>query len=532
MIVEHRLHRLARLASTDTNKRFDRLYREIARKDFLLYAYEQIKDNDGSSTPGIDGKSRANWTLKDLEATVAALQDGTYRPQPVRRVYIPKKSGKLRPLGIPTFTDRVVQSAVTLILEALYEPIFLNCSHGFRPNRSCHTAFHTIRDTPQVRMDWVVEGDIQGCFDNISHQILLRLLQKRIRDDRFLRLIAQFLKAGYFEREMWNPTKAGTPQGGIVSPILANIYLHEMDVYIEQTYGANQALPETAKERRARFNKEHACVATKIHYRRKLLAAGKGKPSFREEVRQLIKRRKQLPCTEAPIKPRITYVRYADDFVIVLRSLPKARAQAIKEDLTRMVAENLRLVLHPEKTAITHITDGFTFLSYKFLSRKKRNGKGQPRVKMVIPYKAIRSVVEGIRDICRHRHHGEREVLTQLNGKIRGWMNYYTCVDAPGEVFSRVRSRAWWAYAHYVAGKHRTTIAQAADRWIRRSPPTSKDPKWGPKTWCHSTTAKGGKRLTFYLINRNLKRKNLHDAALATERWGWGVLMQIPAVTG
>lgn len=530
MIVEHRLHRLARLASTDTEKRFDRLYREIAREDFLLYAYEQIKDNRGSSTPGVDGKSKANWTLKDLRATVAALCEGTYHPQPVRRVYIPKKSGKLRPLGIPTFTDRVVQSAVTLILEAIYEPVFLDCSHGFRPNRSCHTAFQTIRDTPQVRMDWVVEGDVEGCFDNISHQILLRLLQKRIKDDRFLGLIARFLKTGYFEREMWNPTKAGTPQGGIVSPILANIYLHEMDVYVEQTYGANQTPPVTGKERRARSNKEYACVQTKINYRRKLLAEGRGRPNTREEIRQLLKVRKQLPCTEVPIKPRITYVRYADDFVIVLRNLPKDRAKAIKEDLTRWAAENLRLVLHPEKTAITHIKDGFTFLSYKFLARK-RNGKGQPRVKMVIPYKAIRSVVEGIRDICKHRHHGEREVLTRLNGKIRGWMNYYTCVDAPGEVFSRVRSRSWWAYAYYVAGKHRTTIAQAAGRWVRRSPPTSKDPKGGPKTWCHITTVRGGKRFTFYLINRNLKRKNLHEAARATRRWGSGAQMPIPTVT-
>ncbi|MHB9037304.1 MAG: reverse transcriptase domain-containing protein [Armatimonadota bacterium] len=211
----HRIHKLAQLAKDDPEKRFDRLLREVARPDFLIYAYEQIEDNKGSNTPGIDGKTKRHFDLQKAAELAASLRSGTYSPNPVKRVYIRKKSGKLRPLGIPTFADRVVQSAIKLILEALYEPLFLDCSHGFRPAHSCHTALLDIYDSPNVRIDWVVEGDIQGFFDNVNHQILMKLLHKRIRDDRFLRLIAKFLKVGYFEREMWNPSKKGTPQGGI-----------------------------------------------------------------------------------------------------------------------------------------------------------------------------------------------------------------------------------------------------------------------------------------------------------------------------
>ena len=171
MNVENRLSRLARLASADKSKRFDRLYRELTKTDLLMYAYEQIKNNKGSKTPGIDGLNKFNWNEEEAVKLAVQLQSGEYEPVPVRRVLIDKKNkpGQKRPLGIPTFRDRIVQCALKLLLEALYEPIFFDCSHGFRPHRACQTAAMQIMDSPRVRIDWVIEGDIKGCFDNICH---------------------------------------------------------------------------------------------------------------------------------------------------------------------------------------------------------------------------------------------------------------------------------------------------------------------------------------------------------------------------
>jgi group II intron reverse transcriptase/maturase len=516
MDVVHRIHRLARLAKTDPNKRFDRLFREITTADLLMYAYEQIKDNKGGYTPGVDGKTKANWSIREAERVADMLRDGSYTPQPVRRVYIPKKSGKVRPLGIPTFTDRVVQSAIKIILEAIYEPLFRECSHGFRPGRGCYTALHAMYNYPKVRMDWVVEGDIKGFFDNVSHQILIRLLQKRIKDDRFLKLIAKFLKAGYFERKLWNPTRVGTPQGGIVSPILANIYLHEMDRYVEETYGANQQAKQTQKERYARVNPEYQRLQGAIQRVREMLA-GKRTPDasceeLREQLIQLLAQRKHTPYVKEPIKPKITYARYADDWVIVLRNLPRAKAQEIKDDLTRWLWENLRLVLSPEKTLITHITDGFTFLGYKIVARKTDGGR-TPKVKMVIPYEAVSETVQQVRELCNRNQDSEVDVIRRINAKLIGWMHYYACASAPGHQFQRVLHETFWAYGKYLGRKHKMYLSQAAKRWICRCPPLPSNPRGGQKTWHATTTTKQGKERSAYLVCAAIPRKSLHKAA-------------------
>jgi len=515
MIVEHRLHRLTRLAQAAPDKRFDRLFREITQVDFLMYAYEQIKGNKGASTPGIDGNTKAHWSLQQAEALSHALREGTYCPSPVRRVYIPKKSGKLRPLGIPTFTDRVVQSAIKLILEALYEPIFLDCSHGFRPRRGCHTALAALYDNPKVRIDWVVEGDIQGCFDNVNHQILLRLLQRRIKDDRLLTLIAQFLKAGYFERALWNPTKAGTPQGGIVSPILANIYLHELDVYVEREMAANHTPEQSWNDTAQRVNPAWKTLEGRITYLRAMLDGRRkllGDPQdLRIELRDLIKARKTTPYLIRPIKARLTYVRYADDFVIVLRNMSKADAERIKTMLTHWVADTLGLVLSPEKTAITHITEGFTFLGYKFLAKQGETGT-QPRVKLIIPYAAAENKIALIKDICRRYGSAEIEVIRRINSILWGWMDYYTCATAPSRVFSSILSQVWSIYGAYVSRKHGCHIGAAAKRWMTRCPPSPRNPKGGQKTWMAETTH-GDVVKHEYLLCSTPPKRSLHEVA-------------------
>jgi len=516
MIVVYRLHRLVRLAKADPAKRFDRLFREVTKTDFLMFAFEQIKDNKGSSTPGVDGMTKNDWSVPQAEELARSLQNGTYVPTPVRRVYIPKKSGKLRPLGIPTFSDRVVQSALKLILEALYEPVFLDCSHGFRPRRGCHTALAAIYDNPKVRIDWVVEGDIQGCFDNVNHQILIRLLQRRIADDRLLQLIARFLSAGYFEREVWNPTKAGTPQGGILSPLLANIYPHELDKYMLSEFGANQEPPQSKQETAQRENPEWKRIQGRINYLRSMLD-GRRKSvgttdDLHAELQALLKLRKATPHLLRPIKPRIAYVRYADDFVIVLRSLPRTEAERIKAKLTEWVATNLRLVLSPEKTALTHITEGFTFLGYKFLPKKGDTGT-QPRVKLTIPYESVNAKFELIRDICRCQSHQEVEVIRRINSILWGWMSYYNCATAPSRTFHYLLSRVWSLYGSYVSRKHGCHIGAAAKRWMIRCPASPQNPMGGQKTWMAEARNHDGRPRQEYLLCFTPATRNLRDVA-------------------
>lgn len=500
----------------DPAKRFDRLFREVTKTDFLMLAFEHIKDNKGSSTPGVDGMTKNDWSFPQAEALAQSLREGTYVPTPVRRVYILKKSGKLRPLGIPTFSDRVVQSALKLILEALYEPVFLDCSHGFRPRRGCHTALAALYDNPKVRIDWVVEGDIQGCFDNVDHHILIRLLQRRIADDRLLKLIAKFLSAGYFERETWNPTKTGTPQGGILSPLLANIYLHELDQYVRSEFGANQEPHQSKQETAQRENPEWKRLQGRIRYIRAMLDGRRNQvgnaDDLRAELRALLKERKATPHLWLPIKPRITYVRYADDFVIVLRSLPKTEAEKIKAKLTAWVADNLHLVLSPEKTALTHITEGFTFLGYKFLAKKGNTGT-QPRAKLTIPYASANAKIELIRDICRCHSHPEVEVIRRINSILWGWMSYYSCATAPSRPFSYLLSQVWSLYGSYVSRKHGCSIGAAAKRWMVRCPVTPHNPKGGQKTWLAQTRNQAGQPRLEYLLCSTPAKRSLCDVA-------------------
>lgn len=197
-----------------------------------MRAYQKIHAKQGNMTPGTDGTTIDGFSRKQISQLIELLKWERYQPKPVRRTYIPKKNGKMRPLGIPAFADKLVQEVVRQILEAIYEPIFSDNSHGFRPNRSCHTALYQIKSTCRGT-NWVIEGDITGCFDHIDHEILLKILLKKIDDGRFLELIWKFLKAGYLEFNQKYNSLSGTPQGGIISPILANIYLHEFDKFME-----------------------------------------------------------------------------------------------------------------------------------------------------------------------------------------------------------------------------------------------------------------------------------------------------------
>ena len=211
------LSMLGQKAKEDNAFVFDRLYRNLFNPDFYLLAYNNIYDKEGNLTEGTDQTTIDGFNMRLVEKLIEEMKTETYRPKAVRRVYIPKKNGKLRPLGVPTFRDKLVQEVVRLILQAIYEPTFLDSSHGFRPQRSCHTALLQIKTTCKGT-NWVIEGDIKGFFDNISFEKLLEILSRKIGDGRFLNLINLFLKAGYMENKRIFHPLTGTPQGGVVTP--------------------------------------------------------------------------------------------------------------------------------------------------------------------------------------------------------------------------------------------------------------------------------------------------------------------------
>ena len=222
------LKRIRGNSSKHSQEIFTRLYRYLLREDTYFIAYQNLYANRGAGTKGTDHDTADGFSLDYIHKIITELKELKYEPRPVRRTYIEKRNGKMRPLGIPSFKDKLIQEIIRSILEAIYEPLFSSHSHGFRPQRSCHTALKKISYSFRG-IKWFIEGDIKGCFDSIEHNILLSILSSKIRDSKFLNLIRKFLKAGYMENWVYHRTYSGTPQGGILSPILANIYLNELD---------------------------------------------------------------------------------------------------------------------------------------------------------------------------------------------------------------------------------------------------------------------------------------------------------------
>ena len=252
--------------SEDTNYKYDRLYRNLYNVNFFLKAYGNIYAKEGNMTEGIDSKTIDGMSIKRIEKLIEKLKDEKYVPNPVKRTYIPKKNGKKRPLGIPSIDDKLVQEVVRMILNEIYENSFSTNSHGFRENRSCHTALKQIKGHYDGAR-WFVEGDIESFFDNIDHHKLIEILKEKIKDEKFIRLIWKFLRAGYLEQWVYHKTYSGTPQGGILSPLLANIYLDKLDKFIEKyTEKFNKGI-------KRKLNNDYVNITNKINRRRKKLAS-------------------------------------------------------------------------------------------------------------------------------------------------------------------------------------------------------------------------------------------------------------------
>lgn len=326
---------LESLKSKACNKsyKYERLYRNLYNPQFYLLAYQRIQAKPGNMTAGTDGKTIDGMGMARINALIEKMRDFSYQPNPARRTYIPKSNGKMRPLGIPSFDDKLIQEVVRLILESIYEPTFSDYSHGFRINRSCHTALKYVQKY-FTGTKWFVEGDIKGCFDNVDHHVLIAILRKRIADEYFIGLLWKFLKAGYMEDWNYHNTYSGTPQGSIISPILANIYMNELDSYMAE-YAEKFNCGNRRKINPAFKKKLDVCRGKEQRLKRNISKMSvEEKEGLIAEIRELRRSLKSIPYSDQmdDSYKRLCYIRYADDFLIgVIGS--KEDAEQIKQDV-------------------------------------------------------------------------------------------------------------------------------------------------------------------------------------------------------
>ncbi len=371
------LERMKENSEKNKEEVFTRLYRYLLRPDLYFIAYQKLYSNNGAATEGIDRDTADGFSEAKVEKLIASLADESYCPKPSRRIYLKKPNGKRRPLGIPSFSDKLVQEVLRMVLEAVYEPIFSETSHGFRPGKSCHTALCYARYNLNGTR-WFIEGDIKGCFDNINHEVLIRCIQKKIKDARLMKLIHKFLKAGYLEDFVYHNTYSGCPQGGIISPILANIYLHELDLYVaELSKGFQKPYKSRITAGYSRLSGKMTRVKQKI---KKAEEAGNmaEKERLLKELKKLRSQLLKTPCKSQTDK-EIKYVRYADDFIIGVRG-SREDCEEIKRKLSCFIRDSLKMELSEEKTLITHSNTYARFLGYDMRIRRsnviKPNGRG------------------------------------------------------------------------------------------------------------------------------------------------------------
>lgn len=466
--------------SKDSSYKFERLYRILFNEELFYVAYQKIASNGGSTTKGSDGRSIDGMSLARIETLIASLKDESYQPHPSRRVHIPKKNGKTRPLGIPAFEDKLVQEVVRMILEAIYEGHFETTSHGFRPKRSCHTALLHIQKTFSGAK-WFIEGDIKGFFDNIDHDVLVQILRERISDDRFIRLIRKFLKAGYVEDWTFHNTYSGTPQGGIVSPILANIYLDKLDKYVKEYI---RHFDKGTKRRPGKESNDLANERKRTVRKLKKIKDGAEKAALVARLKAIEQERAAFPSGDEMDGSyrRLKYIRYADDFILgVIGS--KEDALRIKEDIKSFLSESLALELSEEKTLITHTGKSAKFLGYEITvtrnNHQRRDVQGRlrrtygKRVRLnvsmatlrdkLLEYGAMEIKLRNGKEIwkpkCRSGliFNDDLEILDRYNRETVGFCNYYlianNCV-----VLHNFRYIMEYSMYKTFAGKYRSTV--------------------------------------------------------------------------
>jgi group II intron reverse transcriptase/maturase len=446
----------------------EELYRQMFNPQLYLLAYGRIYANTGAMTPGATPETVDGMSLGKIGRIIEAMRHERYRFHPVRRVHIPKKNGKMRPLGMPTWSDKLVGEVIRLLLEAYYEPVFSDRSHGFRPGRGCHTALREVANT-WTGTTWFVEGDIADCFGSFDHQVMLAILAEKIHDNRFLRLVRNMLTAGYLEDWRWGATLSGVPQGGIASPVLSNIYLHKLDIFVETVL-----IPEYTRGGRRARNPAYRAVEQAITAARR-----KGD---RAEVRSLYRRLHSLPSQDPrdPGYRRLRYCRYADDTLLGFAG-PKAEAEEIKQKLAAFLREDLKLELSPGKTLITHArSQRAKFLGYEIAiagsNRRTRRPSASDRrnrrsVNGTVTLHVPASVVKAKAAPYLSRGKPARRtpmvndtdynIVARFGAEYRGIVQYYLLA---GDVFRLHRLR--WvmetSMLKTLASKHRSTVSKMA----------------------------------------------------------------------
>jgi RNA-directed DNA polymerase len=416
--------KLHRWAVEDEQKRFGDLFNLVCDPATLRVAWERVKRNRGSQTAGVDGQTRKRVEDAGVERLLGELRQelksGSYRPLPARERLIPKRSGKPRSLGISTLRDRIVQMAAKLVLEPIFEADFCPTSYGFRPGRRAQDAIEQVRffiHAPRS-YEWVIEGDVEDCFSSIHHGLLVEQVRRRVTDKRVLALTRRFLGAGIMrEHGTLAATPSGTPQGSILSPLMANIALSVLDRHFEAAWSAR------THNQRARDRAD-------------------GLPSYR-------------------------LVRYADDFVVLVRGT-EAQAHQVKEQTAEFMREHMRLTLSPEKTAITHVDDGFDLLGFRV---KRRTWRADRHVAYTFPTeRALRVVMHRIKTLTKRNttHLSLDALIHALNPILRGWANYYRHA-ASKRCFAYLSYYLWWRVVRWLRKKHpRLTWKQIRRRYWGR----------------------------------------------------------------
>lgn len=464
------------------------LYRQLFNPQLYLLAYGRIYSNHGAMTPGVTPETADGMSMEKIGAIIEAIRHERYRFSPVRRVYIRKKNGKLRPLGLPTWSDKLVGEVVRLLLEAYYEPTFSHRSHGFRPGRGCHTALREVAIT-WTGTTWFIEGDISDCFASLDHSIMIQILGEKIHDKRFLRLVRNMLTAGYLEDWRYHATFSGAPQGGVVSPILSSIYLHKLDSYVETIL-----IPQHTQGTSRTANPKHDAIRQALRRARRR--------GDRAKARDLRWQMRSTPSQD-PFDPgyrRLRYTRYADDHLLGFIG-PRAEAEQIKDQLAAFLRDELKLELNPDKTLVTHARTGAArYLGYEIITQRSdtKITRGRRSINGTI---ALRVPLDVITAKCapylrRGKPHArtamcnldDYDIVKGYAAEYRGIVQYYLLATDVWRL-SRLRWVAETSMLKTLAAKHKSTVSKVATKHkaVAETP-------HGPRTCFEARVERDGKQ--------------------------------------
>lgn len=445
--------------------KLERIYRQLFNSQLYLQAYANLSPNKGATTPGSTSETIDGMSLDKIARLIDDVKQERFQWTPVRRIYLPKPDGSTRPLGIPTWRDKLLQEVIRLLLEAYFEPQFSAHSHGFRPQRGCHTALEEVKYTCRGTK-WFIEGDIAKCFDSFDHGVLVKILREHIADERFIRLIENLLAAGYLEDWKWNATLSGTPQGAVLSPLLSNIYLNELDKFVEQ-----KLIPQFHRGENRRRNPEYR------HYEyKKRLAQTQ---NDRKAYKAYDKKQRSVSALDHfdPDYRRLRYIRYADDFLLAFAGT-RTEAEEIKQQLAGFLSNELKLQLAQTKTLITHAsTEAARFLGYELTvgrsdawrdSNGRRNLNGE--ILLRLPPEALQKFCAKYEREGKPIHRGELilnsdyDIVARYQAEYRGYVQYYALAQNLHQM-NKLKWIMQTSMLKTLANKYRSTVNTTVKRY-------------------------------------------------------------------